>query len=191
MGTPKTRICLKRKGQFYIFGAIILCVLAYSIYSGYSRVQIPTKNDFKEIYAEFIRESASVIDNAVYNEGNVSAQLSNFTGYFINYARTRNKGFGIFYALVWNDNVYLHNNISISAANSENKNLSVTFTNATTEWTAYVKGEHIENKDGISKIRIVLDGTSYDFNITGRNLELKVLFASEKNNETDIYAYNR
>ncbi|MCX6709978.1 MAG: hypothetical protein NTV63_03450 [Candidatus Woesearchaeota archaeon] len=179
-----------RKGQFYIFGAIVLCIMAYSIYAGQSRIQLSTKNEFRNLYTEFLRESGSAIDSAIYNEQSLSERMENFTDAFLPYARTKEKTFGAFYALISNSTIFLRNNISISAVNSANRNITASLKNSTDEWQISIDEESSFNENGIERIRIFLDGMPYDFSIYGREIELKAIFYSQQRNGTSIYSYD-
>ncbi len=157
----KANIKMKnRKGQFYILTAVIFCSVMFMLISNRSSIQ-ELNPEFKKLYDNYIYESPNVINNALYNNKNVSNQFKNYTSDFIGYAKEKNINLGVFYILKLGN--------EIEAVNYLNENVNITTIN-----TLLGPNEHIRlNKT--SNITIEVRGSSYIYNITEDKVQFKVL----------------
>jgi len=96
-----------RRAQIYIFAALVLCVLIYSVYSNRNSISQAGKTGKSLPCSEFIREYPKVIDYSLASSKEAPALLSNFTEDFLNYSATLDRGFGLMYALSWNGALYV------------------------------------------------------------------------------------
>jgi len=90
-----------KKGQFYLFTSLLLIILVVGIIP--KSVQIyKSQNVFDELIDNFNEEIGQVINNALYNQENMTEMLDKFSTRFINYARQRDANFG--YVLIMRNN---------------------------------------------------------------------------------------
>src|SRR3989344_5612716 len=97
---------MNRKSQFYLFAAIVLIVSSFVIYSSSSTLSAREVDEFKTYLDNYLYEARVVMNNAIYNNLNVSTTLSNFTEHFISYARNKDLDIGI--AFIYSENSKLH-----------------------------------------------------------------------------------
>jgi hypothetical protein len=112
---------LDKKGQFYIFVAVLFCALALTLVTsnfgtrGYKVVYENVKNNF-------VAESNYVVNSALSNNENVTDNFLDFSQYFLNYSKTKNINFRILYFLVDKDVLYINNMldfaVNVTADNS-------------------------------------------------------------------------
>ncbi len=94
-----------KKGQVYILVAIVLCVALFGIVSVVNRFeQDPMVDDFEEISENYKVESQRFI-NSVLNKGNTDIQdaFPVFTYAFTSYSKSKTPGYGLIYALSFED----------------------------------------------------------------------------------------
>jgi len=132
--------------------------------------RIEETDKFEIIKENFVKESAFVINSALYNKDNVSEQFKEFVLDFIDYAKTKGVDLEVLYLLVQDDieiNNYLNTNIKI------NNNL-------------LNKGENLViNRTGQIEIKAYDD--NYNFKISYEPLQLKAILRSKENNNIQIY----
>ena len=112
----KTKI-IKRKiqkferskgGQYYVFAGLIFVFLAFSVVNAGSRFL--KKNIESQQYLDNYKSQANIIiDNAVYENKNISYELRNYTEEFINYGIQKNLDFKILYLYSHNHYIYIVN----------------------------------------------------------------------------------
>jgi hypothetical protein len=97
-----------KKGQFYIFMAVVFCSLALLlILSNFgARGLKPVYNDLKN---NFVKESHFVINSALYGDVDLMTRLNNFISYFSDYSKSRNVDFNVLYLLSRDDVLYVTN----------------------------------------------------------------------------------
>jgi hypothetical protein len=164
----------------YLFAAVVLCVLVYSIYSNENRISLPRESEFRSICNQFVRESGYVFDNSLYDDKDVSVQMANFTDYFIAYSKTKYADFGIFYVLSWNGTVYMKDRID------EITNVKVVRPNS--EDVFSFQGSDSVKSDGINKVVAYIKGQEYEFAISGDN-DMKIIFISDNRGEKNVFVY--
>jgi len=158
------KIKLNKKGQFYILTAIIFCSVMFLLL--YNKEPIPKLNpEFESLYNNYVYESPIVINNALYNNKNVTSQFRNFTSDFIGYAKEKNIDLGIFYVLKL-DNY-------IEAVNYLKETANITTINMTIAPDNYL----ILNKS--NNISIKIKDTTYTYNMTDDKIQFKVLLMKQ------------
>lgn len=91
---------MDKRGQFFIFVAIILALLVFTLVSKSNtiREQVSLEN-FEELSQNYLTESPKVINYAIYSVQSPEDKLSQFSEKFIhNYARNNDPNIGILYA---------------------------------------------------------------------------------------------
>lgn len=125
-----------KKAQFYIFTAILLSAYVFMIYANSIVMADKPSTTFTDLNNNFVIEGPKVVNNAIYNKIDVETQFEDFVAKFIDYTKTRNINFGIFYMLINNKEIFMVNNLDddiIITTNetkslSKNKNLTINTT---------------------------------------------------------------
>lgn len=100
-----------KKGQFYIFVAILLSAISFSMLKGSTVLAKP--HSFEDIRANYIQESEFVLNNAIYQEQNPFEQFDHFTKNFQKFAREKNINFEVVYMLLYQDTIKIVNYLSV------------------------------------------------------------------------------
>ena len=162
-----------KKGQFYIFIAILLITYAFNIARPVPFAQ--EKPDvFRELYKNFITESSVVVNNALYENKNVSGKFLEFSNGYADYARTRSSQFRFAYVLKEKDMLVVGNKLGISI-NLSLTNASYNVTDSSTKT--------IRSQD----ITLAVAGVNYDFAIGPEPYQVKSLFKQKTATETRIF----
>jgi hypothetical protein len=164
MKDKKLMIIKGKKAQFYVLTAVIFCSVMFILLSNKNPTQ-ETNSEFKRLYNNYIYEVPQVINNALYDNKNVSAQFKNFTSNFISYAKEKNINLGIFYILKLDE--------QIEAVNLLNQEVNIT----------YVDSLLLPDKRIIlrrtSNISVIVKNTTYVYNITDDKIQFKVLLMKQ------------
>src|SRR3972149_615312 len=110
----KTRLKGK-KGQFYIFTALILIAYTATLLRPQQVIAPPSKV-FSELNGNFAREGKEVVNYALLEEKNVSMEYSLFVDQFISYARLRGADLEVFSILVDGGEIHLYNRLKKDAS---------------------------------------------------------------------------
>ena len=102
---------LNRNGQFYIFMALLLSALVFTMYPTNSSMIIP-KYLFQSTTQNYIKESPKVINAAVLQKDDIFQIFENYTQDFITYAATKNLDFELAYIIVNKTNIKIVNYLS-------------------------------------------------------------------------------
>lgn len=149
-----------KKGQFYILTAIIFCSVMFTLL--YNRQPIPKVNpEFENLYNNYIHEAPIVINNALYENKNLSSSFQNYTSNFMAFAKEKNINFKVFYVLVYDNKIELVNYLN-APINIESGNILL----------------NISQKRVIEKIQnltVDYQGTIYNYNISDENVQFKFL----------------
>lgn len=151
-----------KRGQVYIFIAILLIAFAFNI----SRPQTlagPKADAFRELHQNFDTESEIVINNALYRNVNVSEAYIAFTGDYFDYARTKSPKFRFLYLLKDDDSLLIGNELGLSVKVS----VSNTSYNLTHDSKLTITPQ---------TVTIDLEGLKYDFIFTSETYQIKALF---------------
>jgi hypothetical protein len=106
---------MNKKGQFYIFVAVIFCSLALTLVlsnfgtRGYKSV-------FENVKENFVTESSYVINSALYSDLDIRSQFDEFIGFYKNYSLTKNVNFRFLYFLVHDDVLHMNNQLDFDVA---------------------------------------------------------------------------
>ncbi|MGB9748674.1 MAG: hypothetical protein ACP5OZ_03275 [Candidatus Woesearchaeota archaeon] len=186
---PKTQIKFEKircskKAQFFIFTAVILCLLIYALFAMRAESYYVEGSDFELLHKNFVLEAEEVINKAVYEEENLTFEFDDFVQSYLGFA-AKEANISIFYALI-KDDIYLKNNFPW--------NLTITtyFYNKTQG--NFILHTNIIIPKNITSFAIDIDNdgkNDYLFTIKNKPIELKLLFYSAENNRIQIYAYDR
>jgi hypothetical protein len=154
-----------KKAQFYVFAVLILCSL---IYMGFvNKISIKsTSKKFNLLYENYVFESIKTVNNAVYENKDISNQMKNFTLSFIEYGKIKKTEIGILYLLVFpNNQVRIVNYLNSPAI-------------VNTIYTLLPNYEKIIPLDVNTTVEI--NNQLYRFNISpSQNVDLKILMRKE------------
>ena len=167
------RLAKNKKGQFYIFIAILLITYALNIARPIPLAQEPI-DVFKELYNNFLTESTVVVNNALYENKNVSESFISFSNEYSDYARSRSSQFGFIYVLKDGDEIVVGNELGISV------NLSITDAsyNVSSDSTQTISAQDIT---------VDVAGINYEFTTSSQEYQIQSLFRQKTNIETRIF----
>ena len=149
-----------KKGQFYLLTAIIFCSVMFVLL--YYKQPLPEVNpEFEALYNNYIYEAPIAINNAVYENKNISKNFDNFTINFMKFAKENNIDFRVFYVLVYEDNIEVVNYLN-QKVNITNNNL-------------LLNSSQKRVLDKLNNLTIEYEGTTYIYNITEEDIQFKIL----------------
>lgn len=156
-----------KKGQFYILIALLLISYAFQL----ARQDVPIrkqKDAFQVLYEGYIDEGAKVINNAVYEDANVTARFRSFTGDYAAFAKSSEPSFGLAYLLKEKDALTIGNRLAASL-------------NVTLGGTSFLVSPNSERSVSAGNATLLVSGVSYEFGFSDDDIQLKALFrASDK-----------
>ncbi len=162
-----------KKGQIYIFTALILIAIAFGVTTGRAMVK-PLSPTFSQLHETFMSEATIAINNAVYEDKNVTKQLEDFTRTFSHYAKTKDPQFKFLYILAYHDKMTIHNRLG--------KEVSYNFQT--------LSDSSINYFDRKETITLTMDKINYPFKLNpSENVQLKAIFISEKEGDKRIKIY--
>jgi len=101
--SPKKNRTPNKKAQFYIFTAVILLTVLFSLHASMPTATKKETNQFSELKKNFQKESTITINSAIYSQSNISRQWEEFITAHYNYAKTKEPGFGMITFLSYDD----------------------------------------------------------------------------------------
>lgn len=162
-----TSLFRSKKGQFYILIALLLITYAFQL----ARQDVPVRkpsDTFRVLHEDYINEGAKVINNAVYEEANVTARFKSFTGDYAAFAKSAEPGFGLAYLLKHKDSLTVGNRLAAGI-------------NVTAGGTSFLVSPNSERSVSATNATLLVSGISYDFGFSDGDIQLKALFrASDK-----------
>lgn len=99
------RTVTSKKGQFYIFAAILLVVYAMTLALPGTSKQ--AQSSFERLHENYIFEAPKVVNSAIYNRTNPTARLANFSEEYSQYARSIDPSFQFVYAFAYEGNTFI------------------------------------------------------------------------------------
>ncbi|MCP3681916.1 MAG: hypothetical protein GY861_04425 [bacterium] len=168
------RLAKNKKAQFYIFAAILLIGYSFTIVQPPSEIKMPL-TAFGALRENFIQESNVVINNAIYEESNLSQVYWDFADEFIGFAKTSSPKFRMFYML--------QHDGKIDFGNYLEEDVNVTYGSN----SFVVQAGDLVSKERMKDLTLRVGDINYDFEIENSAVELKALFKQTKNNEVRIY----
>jgi hypothetical protein len=156
MPADDVKMLKSKKAQVYIFAALVLCVLVYSVYSESNKVSSSQKTKSEALCSEFEREYPRTVDYALESSQDVPQVLSDFETAFINYSRISERGLGLMYALSWKGRVYLKASFPEASAWEVIAywNNSASLLN--------LSGDYNASAEGLESIKLEFSGTEYE-----------------------------
>lgn len=149
-----------KKGQFYLFIAILLCISAYGLLSP-SFNSKESNSNLNLLGSNYLYEAKNVVNHAIYVKSDPFTDLDEFTSSFISYAKTKNINLEIAYILKKDKTTkvvnYLKDELNITTHNKTIKRYE-TFTLTST-----------------SLINLTYQGIGYTYSFTNDSVELKAL----------------
>ena len=173
-----------KRAQVYIFAALVLCVLVFSIYSESNKVSSEQKTESEILCSEFEREYPRTIDYALESGEDAPQALSGFADSFINYSRVSERGLGLMYALSWKGRVYLKASFPIGSSWEVIGywNDSASLLNLESGYNA--------SRDGLESIKLDFSGTEYEM-LPEKNPGLSFFCVSENEENRQVILRNQ
>ncbi len=101
---------MDKRGQLYLLAALIIGFIIFSVVTPSNIVhETVIEDNFKEIAGNFEVESAKFINHLITTDADISQNFLNFTIVFTSYAKTKDPDFGLLYAFIYKDRLYLGN----------------------------------------------------------------------------------
>ena len=103
MNLLRSKVLQNKKGQFYILIALLLVSYAFTL----TRQEVPVrrlKETFQLLHEGYISEGTAAINNAVYEEVNVTARFASFTTDYLAFAKSADPNFRLVYLLRYREN---------------------------------------------------------------------------------------
>ena len=169
------RLLKDKKGQFYILIALLLISYAFQL----ARQDVPIRKPsdaFQLLYEGYLAEGARVINNAVYEEANVTALFSSFTTDYVAFAKSSDSGFGLAYLLKYKDTLSIGNRLAAGL-------------NATAGGTGFIVPQNSEMAVSATNATLTVSGISYNFGFSGSDIQLKALFRSSDKLSIRVYVF--
>ncbi|MBI5398379.1 hypothetical protein HZB03_02845 [Candidatus Woesearchaeota archaeon] len=104
-----------KKAQFYIFTALILIAYTATLLRP-QQLMMPPSKVFAEVNGNFVREGKEVINNALFEQANVSREYTLFVDRFVAYALLRGMDLEVFSILVDGGQIHLSNRLKKDAS---------------------------------------------------------------------------
>ncbi|MEM2121875.1 MAG: hypothetical protein QXU20_04430 [Candidatus Woesearchaeota archaeon] len=178
------RTNLKKKAQFFIFAAVIICLLIYSLFAMRAESYYAESSKFETLHKNFILEAEKVLNKAVYEEENLTYEFDYFVQNYLDYA-TKEANISLFYALI-KDDIYLKNYLP------NNITIKTYFYNKTQQ--IFILSDNLTIMKNITSFSLDMNNDGqhdYWFSIKNKTIELKVLFYSSEKNKIQVYSYDR
>ena len=154
---------LDRKGQFYIFIALLLSSLIFTVYPS-TLTSVQTEYSFQSITKNYVDESSKVVNSAIIKKRDIFQTFEEYTLDFIDYAATRNLNFELAYILINKTHIRIVNYLSAPII-------------IITEFEEEELEDHtseIFNRD-FSEFKLLFIGKEYFYKITKEDVQLKFL----------------
>ncbi len=162
-----------KKGQVYVFVAILLIVFAFSV-TRPSTAAASTADSFKELYENFVRESPVLVNGALHDSRNVSASFVSFADSYFTYARGKSSRFRFLYILHDNDVLLIGNKLGLSV-------------NASFSSYSYNVSDGAVLTTVPADVIIDVEGVRYSFDITSEPYEVKAIFRQQTDKEKRVF----
>ena len=160
------------KGQLYILTAVILIAIAFSISQSRNILAPETGSTFDQLADNFKMEAPKMINNAIAEQRNATQQMMVFATSYVQYAKTRDNQFGLVYAFINDDDVFIHNIMG--------RSIQINYGGSFT----LEQNEYIHAKRTASNIKVMVDQSTYTFTSVPDRVTVKALMRSQ--NKGDI-----
>ena len=152
-----------KKGQFYIFTALILSVASFVLIQSGS-FNADSRDDFDILVDNYVHEGKNIINNALYEDKEVFLELQRYTDSFGDFANSKNINLNILFMYIHNDKVNIKNQLG--------KSVVVYSKNST------INNYGTETFNQTDWIVIEFNSESYNFT-TDKSIDFKVLAIKE------------
>lgn len=152
---------LNKKSQLYFFAAVILIGLVFLIVSSQPSFSSRNNKNLKNLFDNYKYEAEIIIDNALYEDKNISYELRNYTEQFIAYAKNKDMDIGILYLYSYQNYTYIVNYLNQEVLVNP---IAVPIQK---------KGEI---KTSVNTTQIVYSNNTYTYKFTQDQIKFKALF---------------
>lgn len=105
---------LNKKSQLYIITALFLCALVFIMNTRPEKLE-KSGIDFSGLYLNFMNEAKYVVNSAIYQNRNLTADFNEYVDEYIRLAATEGVNASLFYIIVYENDLYLGNRIGEEA----------------------------------------------------------------------------
>lgn len=171
--TLNLKIFNNKKGQFYILIALLLVSYAFQL----ARQEVPIRKQsdaFQLLHDGYLAEGSRVVNNAVYEEANVTERFRSFTGDYVAFAKSSDPGFGLAYLLRYKDTLTIGNRLGAGL-------------NVTAGGASFLVPLNSESTVPASNATLTVSGINYDFGFSGGDVQLKALFRASDRLTTRVF----
>ena len=165
---------MEKKSQLYIFAALILIGIAFTIASS-RNISLPKKaTAFDSLTSNFKTEAPKVVNRAIMENKNVSTEVLAFASQYQEYARSRDPSIKFMYVLFDEDKVLVENYMGEKIEVYYDRRYDIESKN-------YVL---LPRKD--IELMAVIDNIDYDFYLADGMLGINAVFKSDKEGNVRI-----
>ena len=165
-----------RKAQFYIFAAVILCVIAFTMIKP-KETNVEKDETFNQLYQNYIKEAGRAADNALLDGVNLKARFEDFNSKFKQFSDSKNIKFGFLGILSSNETII------------QNKMGSDVQLNYLTT-TETLSRNSIKAINWSNQLQVKFNDVIYKFNFTQGLTQVKGLFYARGSDYEKVYVYN-
>ena len=175
----KRQFYMHGKGQFYVLSALILIGVAFALVQGNKERLARPKLGLSQLADNFRETYPSVVNNAIFEQKNITAQFNAYVKNFALYGNGKEPGFGIITILVAEKDITVYNAVG--------EEIKAEYQAVEYQETKILKdGAIIGFANDKGKITIGLDDIDYAFDIGEQEYQVKALFRSTQNDNVQI-----
>ena len=152
---------MNKKSQFYFFAAIILIGLVFLIISSQPSINSKNNQNLQNLFKNYNYEARILINNAIYENKNISYELKNYTNRFISYAKNKDANLKILFMYSYQNNTHIVNYLKEPVLINPD---SLTIQNEQEIVTSY------------NTTQIVFSNETYTYRFTPNQIKFKSLF---------------
>lgn len=156
-----SKLVMNKKSQFYFFAAVVLIGLVFLVISSQPSITSKNNQNLQNLFENYNYEANVIINNALYENKNISSELRNYTSRFISYAKNKDINLGILYLYSYQNNTYIVNYLKEPVLIIS---LDLTIQNEQEIVTSY------------NTIQVVYSNETYTYRFTPNQIKFKSLF---------------
>lgn len=102
---------MQKRGQIYLLVALVMSVVIFGLVTVTNQArQESLKSDFEKLSQNYATESARLVNSLMANpEEDIGQRFTDFSLLFTSYSKTQSPDFGLIYAFVYNQKLYVGN----------------------------------------------------------------------------------
>jgi hypothetical protein len=168
-----------KKAQFYIFTALVLIAYSTLLLQSAKVATDPTHN-FKRAYDNFVFESDTVLNNALFSQVDVNQEYEAFLDSFVSYSKMKKLNIEVFSMLETGDYVYFSNKME-NPVHIININETISSGTNTYFLRSNLSEAVLEVRDDVFHENI------YKFSISNEGTDAKAVLRVRKGDKREIF----